>query len=377
VDSSQTITAVEWFFGYGGNHIGLKRVLPQLRLLATCEIEAYAVANMVAKMEAGLMDAAPVWTDCKTFPIESFRGLVDIFIASYPCQGFSAAGQRKGQGDPRFLWPWVIRAVAVIQPRWVFFENVEGHVSLGLNTVISDLEAAGYRVAEGIFSAAECGAPQRRKRVFILGYARGKKPRWLSSSEREAISETGRSGSAANVANGSESGRHERPSRIGECGEAMADAQSTNGRSEQPEGQQRGGRGGFAGSGKLSDTNEPGLQGRLGTELSERGSKRIAWLRSPWHWPDFVARPGEQQHEWEPPRVIETQRGLGGGTSRRASNVDRLRLLGNGVYPATAARAFVTLYNKLTHDPSPLSKPTPCHTPTANSTYCPDTAHPE
>jgi hypothetical protein len=31
----------------------------------------------------------------------------------------------------------------------------------------------------------------------------------------------------------------------------------------------------------------------------------------------------------------------------RASNVDRLRLLGNGVYPATAARAFVTLYRKL------------------------------
>jgi hypothetical protein len=92
---------------------------------------------------------------------KAFADLVDFFIASYPCQGFSAAGQRKGQNDPRFLWPWVIRAVAVIQPRWVFFENVEGHVSLGLNTVISDLEAAGYRVAEGIFSAAECGAPQR------------------------------------------------------------------------------------------------------------------------------------------------------------------------------------------------------------------------
>jgi hypothetical protein len=79
------------------------------------------------------------------------------------------------------------------------------------------------------------------------------------------------------LANGSESGRHERPSRIRECGEAMADAQSTNGRSKQPEGQQRGGRGGFAGSGKLADANEPGLQGRLGAELSECGSQRIAW----------------------------------------------------------------------------------------------------
>ena len=54
MDTPETINAVEWFFGYGGNHLGIKRAIPNLRLVAACEIEAFAVANMVAKMEAGL-----------------------------------------------------------------------------------------------------------------------------------------------------------------------------------------------------------------------------------------------------------------------------------------------------------------------------------
>ena len=51
MDNSEYINTVEWFFGYGGNHKGIKRVLPNLRLIAACEIETYAVANIIDKME--------------------------------------------------------------------------------------------------------------------------------------------------------------------------------------------------------------------------------------------------------------------------------------------------------------------------------------
>jgi site-specific DNA-cytosine methylase len=54
-----------------------------------------------------------------------------------------------------------------------FFENVEGHISLGLSSVISDLEELGYKVSWGIFSAREVGAPHQRKRVFILAHRNG------------------------------------------------------------------------------------------------------------------------------------------------------------------------------------------------------------
>ena len=147
MDTPKYINTVEWFFGYGGNHLGLKRVLPNLRLIAACEIEAYAVANITEKMEQGRLDSAPVWTDCKTFPTEPFKGgVVDLFIASYPCQPFSAAGKRKGKEDPRHLWPYVREFIRETQPKMCFFENVEGHVSLGLREVLTDLANLGYRV---------------------------------------------------------------------------------------------------------------------------------------------------------------------------------------------------------------------------------------
>ena len=173
VDTAKTITHVGLCAGYGGIELGLKRVLPTLRSVALCEIEAFAIANLVAKMEAGLMDAAPVWTDLKTFPWESFRDRVDILTGGYPCQPFSAAGKRAGKDDPRHLWPWIADGIAAMRPRVCFFENVEGHISLGLPDVIEDLGRLGYRATWGIFSASvDAGAPHQRKRVFILAHCK-------------------------------------------------------------------------------------------------------------------------------------------------------------------------------------------------------------
>ena len=57
-----------------------------------------------------------------------------------------------------------------------------------------------------------------------------------------------------------------------------------------------------------------------------------------------VARPNEYQHEWEEPRVKPR---LGGTTNGYRSRVDRLRLLGNGVVPETASKAFLVLLNRI------------------------------
>lgn len=317
VDTPPTITCVEWCFGYGGNHLGLKRVLPGLRCIAASEIEAYAIANLVSKIEAGLLDPFPIWTDVKTFPCDLFRDLVDIFIASYPCTPFSASGKRKGADDPRHLWPFVRRAVEIIRPRFCFFENVEGHVSLGLREVLTELALLGYRVENsrgeptwGIFSAAEERAPQGRKRVFILA---------------------SREGDGLAVANRSGSGENRESSELRPEGVKQSPGNSRH--TDESKGQEV-----PLGVGQ-ADSEESGLQGaRLLGRPADRG---------PLYWPGFVARPGQEQHEWEPRRTIETKRGLGGGVNGRASNVDRLRLLGNGVYPASATNAFVTLMMRL------------------------------
>ena len=44
---------------------------------------------------------------------------------------------------------------------------------------------------------------------------------------------------------------------------------------------------------------------------------------------------------------VEAQSKLGGTVDGSTCRVDALRLLGNGVVPATCAKAFVTLFNRL------------------------------
>ena len=167
MDTTET-THISLCSGHGGIDLGLKRVLPNLRTVAYAEIEAFACENLLARMEGGQLDAAPIWSDLKSFPWEQFSGLVDILTGGYPCQPFSAAGKRAGADDPRHLWPFISAGIEMVRPRLCFFENVEGHITLGLREVIADLESLGYETAWGIFSAAECGAPHQRKRVFIL-----------------------------------------------------------------------------------------------------------------------------------------------------------------------------------------------------------------
>jgi site-specific DNA-cytosine methylase len=253
-----TITTLEFCAGYGGIGLGLKNIFGErMRTIAYCELEGYAQANLLSKMEKGLMDVAPIWNDLKTFPYESFHGLVDILIAGYPCQPFSSAGKRAGKEDPRHLWPWIADGIRLLQPRMCFFENVEGHISLGLSTVISDLEELGYKVSWGIFSASETGAVHQRKRVFIMAHRsdegfQGGKWFWQAGTQ------------------GASSGHST------ECGSSMAYSNS----------------GGVPGS-----RNELGNAGEVGQGWENTSQNGIIGNV----WP---SRPGQPQYTWEPPRVV-------------------------------------------------------------------------
>ena len=158
--------------GYGGIERGLARAGTKHRVLAHVEIEAFAIENLVSKMEQGLLAPSPIYTDLKTFPSEIFRDRVDILTGGYPCQPFSQAGRRTGKSDHRHLFPYILEIIDTVRPVRCFFENVEGHISLGLREVISELEARGYKTAWGIFSAEEVYAPHQRKRVFILAHSK-------------------------------------------------------------------------------------------------------------------------------------------------------------------------------------------------------------
>ncbi|MEK4473322.1 DNA cytosine methyltransferase [Paenibacillus sp. FSL R7-0048] len=112
---------------------------------------------------------------------------IGLISAGYPCQPFSNAGKREGENDNRHLWPEVKRLLEEIRPRWFIGENVAGHVTLGLDDVLSDLGDIGYAAQPIVIPAAAVGAPHRRDRVFIVGYTErggcGGEPRGRAEQE--------------------------------------------------------------------------------------------------------------------------------------------------------------------------------------------------
>jgi DNA (cytosine-5)-methyltransferase 1 len=289
VDTAKELpTVISFCSGYGGIERGLDLAGVKHRVLAYVEIEAFAIANLVAKMESGQLVPAPIFTDLKTFPAHLFRGCVDIITGGYPCQPFSAAGKRLGTEDPRHLWPYILDHIKAIRPVRCLFENVEGHISLGLREVISDLEEDGYSATWGIFSAAEVGAPHQRKRVYILASSRDWDANGIDDSQKQGISQ-GQDSQPSGVCTDVADTRDPRPSRAGiepqpsikiiepcdsdstgECGPDMANADRARQQTQRRE------------SGAERETRLTGESGELANTSSQRfGGESQGQLQQP------------------------------------------------------------------------------------------------
>jgi DNA (cytosine-5)-methyltransferase 1 len=170
--------------GGAGLDLGLRLALGDVRTVCCVEHEAAAIEILAEAMEAGCLDEAPIWTDLRTFDGRPWRGVVDSLTAGYPCQPFSKAGRRRGQHDPRHLWPHVHRIIGEAEPGFVFLENVPDHLSLGFRQVVQDLAGLGYEIAAGLYSAEEVGSSQERERLFILAVADADRPGLQDAQQR-------------------------------------------------------------------------------------------------------------------------------------------------------------------------------------------------
>ena len=370
MDTTKAITHLSLCSGYSGIGLGLKRVLPNLREIAHVEIEAFAVANLVAKMESKQMDAAPIYTDVKTFPYRQFSGCVDILSGGFPCQPFSAAGTRQGVEDHRHLYPYISKGIEECRPRIVFLENVEGIISSKtadgesvLKYVLSDLERMGYRSTAGIFSASEVGAPHQRKRIFIMGYSKYNghtscsQSRGISQSEEERRMQESKRGSnelsnSENIRCGGrdstskdkrdwsvlqrEQKGREVVSQTKGCSRDMADSNNSRGREDRQSTELR-----TSGSEQSSYISGQANQDQEHQGWKSMGNTDVEGLQRQF---ERQSRKGYNITTTDafPSRPNKLGRAANGSSSR----VDRLRLLGNGVVPQTATKAFVTLLQR-------------------------------
>jgi len=100
---------------------------------------------------------------------------IDLLVGGTPCQSFSVAGLRKGLDDPRGnLALEFLRIAEIKRPRWILWENVPGVLSSGrgrdFGSFLGALGQLGYGWAYRILDAQFFGVPQRRRRVFVVGY---------------------------------------------------------------------------------------------------------------------------------------------------------------------------------------------------------------
>ena len=65
----------------------------------------------------------------------------------------------------------MFRLIKAIRPRWVIAENVAGHIGMGLDDVLSDLEREGYAWWPFVIPACAVDAKHRRDRVWIIANA--------------------------------------------------------------------------------------------------------------------------------------------------------------------------------------------------------------
>ncbi len=98
---------------------------------------------------------------------------VDGFIGGPPCQAWSEAGVMKGAGDPRgrVFWDY-IRLIKAKRPGFFVAENVKGLLAPRNEKVLEEFrrELYAYEIATCLLDATNYDVPQKRQRVFIVGY---------------------------------------------------------------------------------------------------------------------------------------------------------------------------------------------------------------
>lgn len=184
------IHGIELFSGVGMLGEGLRAGLDYLgipyRSVCHIEREAHAASVLVARMEEGSMDAAPVWADVTTFNARQWRGKVDCVVAGFPCQDLSVAGRRAGLDGARSGLFFEVVRIADDCGAWLLvLENVAGIVSAtasvmdpeegelderAASRVVGELADRGWNAEWVSLSAADVGASHGRARWFCIAW---------------------------------------------------------------------------------------------------------------------------------------------------------------------------------------------------------------
>ncbi len=208
------LTSVELFAGAGGLALGVSNAGFRHKAVIewdhdACEtIRGNQFLNVPPLTDWPLHEA-----DVTKFPFETLVAPsdVDLLAAGVPCQPWSLGGKHRGMTDTRNLFPDTMRAIRILRPKAILIENVKGltrpsfanyfeYIKLMLEFPEIQLRASEgwmdhrtrlekhktsgkinglrYNIVSQLLNAADYGVPQRRERVFIVGFRSDSGTNW-------------------------------------------------------------------------------------------------------------------------------------------------------------------------------------------------------
>lgn len=213
--------SIELFVGAGGLGIGLHGA--GFRPVQVIERDLYC-CDTIRQNQDRKIQAVLNWTvsrrDVRKVDFSEHEGRVDLVSGGPPCQPFSVGGKHKAYNDTRDMFPEAIRAVRQVKPKAFIFENVKGltrntfrnyfeyiklqmeHPSLtrkpgqGWMEHLARLEqhhTSGtrpdlhYQVVARVLNAANYGIPQKRERVFFIGFRDDLGIKWSFPKETHSL----------------------------------------------------------------------------------------------------------------------------------------------------------------------------------------------
>ena len=197
--------SLELFAGAGGLGLGLHAA--GFRPHAVIERDSYCCDTIRENKRKGFggVRAWPlVQGDVREVRFDVFADKLDLVSGGPPCQPFSLGGKHRAYDDARDMFPQAIRAVRDIRPRAFIFENVKGltrdrfrnyleYIKLQMehpdvtirpkqdwtdhlallerhHTSASSGSGLRYNVVTRVLNAADYGVPQKRHRIFFVGF---------------------------------------------------------------------------------------------------------------------------------------------------------------------------------------------------------------
>ena len=203
---------VELFAGAGGLAMGA--TLAGFTHVGVVEWDRWACDTIRANQRRGhpLVAGWPLTEgDVRSFDLTSIPEGLDLVAGGPPCQPWSMGGRHKGFDDSRDMFPVTVDVIRATKPKAFILENVKGltraafanyfayiQLQLGFPEVVRKssetwldhlarlerektsgrLHGLTYDVVTRLINAADFGVPQRRERVFIVGFRHDIDAQW-------------------------------------------------------------------------------------------------------------------------------------------------------------------------------------------------------